>query len=78
MPRLKRTQAICQNIPCLFKDEYFDQELMIWQCEKCNGVLGVDGTYIEQEAGEVHCPMCGALQKLDRLEEVNEPILKLK
>ena len=78
MPRLKRIKAVCQNVPVNLDEEYYDEELLIWQCPQCKGIMGVDGTFIEQEVGDIYCPMCQEKQDVRRLEEINDPILEIK
>ena len=50
----KKSQSTWLDIHALPNDE----EVEIHRCPFCNGVFGVDSTFVDQVGTKITCPMC--------------------
>jgi DNA-directed RNA polymerase subunit RPC12/RpoP len=38
--------------------------LIVYECEGCQGAIGVDHSYLDQVDNEIKCPYCGVSHKV--------------
>jgi hypothetical protein len=51
-------------------DEKFidEEEIEITRCPWCNGIFGVDSSYLDQNTDEIICPMCEEEVRMPEVE----------
>ena len=53
------------NMVDVKKNDNNNYMLVIRKCDRCNGVIGIDITYLQQVSDEIDCPYCGETNAID-------------
>ena len=47
-----------KQLPVPIKTQNGNLEIIAMQCPHCQGIFGVDSTYLDEIDNFIHCPMC--------------------